>query len=105
MDNIKKTFFKFKALDELKIQGQSIMLEEGTIDHTKLLLWPGNPRITHKAELHNEILEQDEIEDALNASGNIKDFKKKLRLISKSMSIFLLMKLLGRFLRVIVGSL
>lgn len=80
MDNIKKTFFKFKALDELKIQGQSIMLEEGTIDHTKLLLWPGNPRITHKAELHNEILEQDEIEDALNASGNIKDFKKKIEI-------------------------
>jgi hypothetical protein len=78
MDNIKENFFKFKTTDELKIRGVTVILEEGTIDHTKLLLWPGNPRITHKAELHNEILEQDEIEDALEATGSIKELKKKI---------------------------
>lgn len=75
-DQIKENFFNHEKDEILKIHGREIILEEGTIDHTKLKLWPGNPRIIHKAELHENTLDQEEIEQALKSSSKIKDLKK-----------------------------
>ena len=75
-DQIKNNFFRYEKDEILKIHGHEIILQEGTMDHTKLKLWPGNPRIIHKAELHDNTLEQEEIEQALESSSKIKDLKK-----------------------------